>query len=389
MTWKNWPLAVRIEIYILLSLCGAGILILGSASGARGITLTGDAFFFLKRQGVWMAAGLAGALLLSRWDYRNWRKLAPALGIATFALLLLVLLVGRKINGCQRWLELGPVNLQPSELAKFTTVLLLAWWFAQAPLRVGRLFPRDPLQIGRYKEGLFLPALVLAAGMALVLKEPDFGATAMIALIAWLLMVLAGGNLKWLLMAAILVALILGWYVRHNPHRWELVQAWLDPDGHPKLAYHYLEARKAYWLGGLGGVGYTDGIEKQFFLPEVHTDFIFPVAAEELGLWGTLGIVLLFVGFFINSLRISLRAPDFFGRLLGLGITFLITLQAAFNIGVVTGLLPTKGLALPFFSYGGSNLLMTLMQCGILLAIGTATGRTNKDRPAPASLRDI
>jgi cell division protein FtsW len=383
MKWNALPVVVRLEIYFLLALCTAGIMMLGSASGARGETLAGDSFFFLKRQAVWMVAGLAGAFVLARWDYRRWRSLAPGLALATFALLILVLLIGRRINGCQRWLELGPVNFQPSELAKFTTVLMLAWWFAKAPLRVGQLMPRDPWHVGRFKEGLLLPGFALALTLGLVLKEPDFGATAMIAMIAWLMMLVAGANLKWLLAAAILIAAAMGYYVRHNPHRWELIQAWLDPDSHPALAFQYLEARKAYWLGGLGGVGFTGSIEKQFWLPEVHTDFIFPVAAEELGLWGTLGIVVLFTGFFVSGVGISLRAPDFFGRLLGLGITLLISLQAAFNICVVTGLLPTKGLALPFFSYGGSNLLMTLMQCGILLSIGRAGGPWRKQFSPP------
>jgi cell division protein FtsW len=355
--------------FFVTALCTAGLLVLASASTTRGATLFGDPFYFLKRQLVWLATGIVAALAVSYMDCRWWKKAAPPLGVLTAALLVLVLVIGRPINGCQRWLDLGPVNFQPSELAKFATVLMLAWWFAKAPLRAGQILPRDPWQIGRYKEGLLLPGIALCATLGLVLKEPDFGATAMIAMIGWLLLLLAGGNLKWLLVSAILVSLVLGWYVWHNPHRRELIEAWWDPEGHPKLAFQYLEARKAFMLGGLTGVGYTGSLSKQFYLPEVHTDFIFPVAAEELGLWGVLGIVLLFAGFLVSGLTISLRSGDYFSRLLGIGITLLITLQAAFNLFVVTGMLPTKGLALPFFSYGGSNLLITLVQCGVLVSI--------------------
>jgi cell division protein FtsW len=374
--WNAWPIAARLEAYFLLSLCLAGIIVLASASGARGVALKGDSFHFLNRQVIWLAVGLVGAGVLSLVDYRRWRSLAPWLTLVTFGLLILVLLVGRRINGCLRWLELGPVNFQPSELAKFVTILLLAWWFARAPLRVGQMFPRTRGYL--FREGLLLPGLILGGMMGLVLMEPDLGATAMIGMIAWLLMVVAGGNLKWLLPAAVFVAAGLAVYVWNDPHRCELVMAWWDPDGHPKLAFHYLEARKAFMLGGWTGVGYTGGLEKRFFLPEVHTDFIFPVAAEEMGLWGTLGIVLLFAGFFYNGVSIALRAPDFFGHLLGVGITLLITLQAVLNMFVVTGMVPTKGLALPFFSYGGSNLMITLMQCGILLSIGRVGGHWRK-----------
>lgn len=266
--------------FFVTALCTAGVLVLASASTTRGETLFGDPFYFLKRQLVWLATGIVAALAVSYMDCRWWKKAAPPLGVLTAALLVLVLVIGRPINGCQRWLSLGPVNFQPSELAKFTTVLMLAWWFAKAPLRAGQILPRDPWQIGRYKEGLLLPGIALCATLGLVLKEPDFGATAMIAMIGWLLLLLAGGNLKWLLVSAILVSLVLGWYVWHNPHRRELIEAWWDPEGHPKLAFQYLEARKAFMLGGLTGVGYTGSLSKQFYLPEVHTDFIFPAAAR-------------------------------------------------------------------------------------------------------------
>lgn len=356
--------AVRILVLLTLALCTAGIVVLGSASLVRAGALTGDSFHFLRRQSLWLIAGMAAAVGTALFPYRYWRRLAPPLGLVSVALLVLVLVVGREINGCRRWLELGPVNFQPSELAKFTTLLLLGYWYDRTPLRVGRFW-----------RGLFVPGLFLGLVVGLVLMEPDFGATAMTAAAGGILIFVAGANLKALLPLGLVGVAGLFTYVRHNPRRWELIMAWIDPEAHPRLAFHYLEARKAFWFGGLWGVGYENSIEKHFYLPEVHTDFIFPVVAEELGLVGALAIVLLFIGFFAAGMIISARAPDFFGRLLAFGITLLITLQVAFNLCVVTGLLPTKGLALPFFSYGGSNLLITLVQCGILINIGVSAAR--------------
>jgi cell division protein FtsW len=258
----------------------------------------------------------------------------------------------------------GPISFQPSELAKLAALIMLAYWLARVPLRIGRL-----------REGLIIPGVGLGVVMGLVLLEPDFGTTALIGAVGWTVLLLAGADKRWLIGAAVVGALLLFLYVRLNPRRWELILAWLDPEGHPKLAYHYLQAKKAYALGGVTGVGYLNSIEKHYYLPEVHTDFILPIVGEELGLVGTLSVIALFAGFFACGALISLLIPDLFGRLLGLGITILITLQAVFNICVVTGLLPTKGLALPFFSYGGSNLLMTLIECGILVGLGRQVSR--------------
>jgi cell division protein FtsW len=286
------------------------------------------------------------------------------MGLLSVALLILVLIFGPRINGCRRWLLFGPISVQPSELAKLATVIMLAYWFSRVPLRIGRL-----------REGLLIPGFGLGVVMGLVLLEPDFGTTALIGAVGWAILLLAGADKRWLVGAALVGALLLFLYVRFDPRRWELILAWWDPEGHPKLAYHYLQAKKAYMLGGVSGVGYLNSIEKHFYLPEVHTDFILPIVGEEMGLVGTLSVVALFAGFFACGTLVSLLIPDLFGRLLGLGITILITLQAVFNVCVVTGLLPTKGLALPFFSYGGSNLLMTLIECGILIGLGRQVSR--------------
>jgi len=349
-------------VWFVTALAASGIVALASAGTVRGAALYDDPFFFLKRQLVWLGMGIVAAFFTSKWDYRRWRMIACPVGLFSVALLILVLVVGRRINGCQRWLELGPITFQPSELAKFVSVLMLAYWFARVPLRIGRL-----------KEGLIIPGLGLASVLILVLMEPDFGTTALIAAVGWIILFLAGANKRLLVGAAIAGVVLLFLYVRFDPHRWELVLAWWDPEGHPRLAYHYLQAKRAYMLGDSTGVGYMNSMQKHLYLPEVHTDFILPIVGEELGLAGTLSVVALFTGLCVCGTVISLQVRDLFGRLLGFGITILITLQAMFNICVVTGVFPTKGLALPFFSYGGSNLLMTLMECGILVNMGRET----------------
>lgn len=354
----------RTLTYLVLALVLAGIVTMGSASMVRAETVFGDSFFFLKRQLLWLGFGIVAAIFVSRWDYRRWKTLAQPLALLSVLLLVLVLIFGRRINGCQRWLQVGPINFQPSELAKLAIVLMLAYWYDRVPLRAGRL-----------KEGLIVPGVGLGVVMLLILKEPDFGTTALIGAVGWIILFLAGADKRWLFGAAIGGAVLLFMYVRFDPHRWELVMAWWDPEGHPKLAYHYLQAKNAYVLGGLTGVGYLNSSSKHLYLPEVHTDFVLPILGEEFGLLGTLSVVALFTGFFVCGTRIGLRVPDLFGRILGLGITILITLQAMFNICVVTGIFPTKGLALPFFSYGGSNLLVTLVECGILVSVGRRVPR--------------
>lgn len=365
----RWTL--RVFYGLVGALCLVGILALASAGSVRGETLFGDRWFFIRRQLIWMGIGIAGAFAVSRMDYRHLRYYCWPVTLAAMVLLVLALAFGREIAGCSRWLQLGPVNVQPSELAKFTTVLMLAWWFSRVPLRAGR-----------FVEGLLAPGIGIGAVMLLVLLEPDFGTTALIGLVGWLILLLGGANKWWLAAVALITVAGLLLFLRSDPHRWELVLAWWDPEGHPGQAHQYIEAKKAYLLGGGTGVGYLKSIQKHFYLPEVHTDFILPVFSEETGLLGSLGVVALFTGLLACGMMIGILTPDLFGRLLALGITVLITVQAMFNICVVTGLLPTKGLALPFFSYGGSNLLMTLLEVGVLVSIGKRTLVRREEREA-------
>jgi len=305
-------------------------------------------------------------------DYRLWGKWAVPLTL--FSLALLALLVGlhaawrlhihtplaHEVNGSWRWLFLGPVNFQPSELAKFAILCWLASWMTRERRRAGDFF-----------RGFLMPLIGLGLMTGLVFAEPDLGTTFLVAFVGMALMFMGGSRFKLLAGAGILVLIGFIFRIMRDPVRMRRILAFLWPDEYAKKeAYQLNQALHAFVLGGPTGVGIGQSIQKQMYLPEAHTDFIYAIIGEEWGLVATLSVVFAFVLFFILGMRISFRAPDQFGRLLAFGITLMITLQAAFNIAVVTGCMPTKGLALPFISYGGSSILFTYVMVGVLVNIG-------------------
>ncbi len=354
---------------VIVALVGLGLVVLASASTDRAQTLHGDSFFLLKRQMAWMGLGAVAMLVCARIDYRRWRALAWPLAIGTAGLLVLVLVIGPEIGGSRRWLRLpfGIMNFQPSELAKMSMVVLLAHWLGRRPWRMAA-----------FRHGVLGPGSIIGAACLLILAEPDFGSTLLLAMVGGCLLFVGGTLKRWLVAAAGLGGGLLGLFLRFDERRWERILAWIWPDRYLAKSYQLREAIKAFVLGGLG-VNLGGGMAKHGYLPEVHTDFIFAIAGEELGLWGSLGIVALFAALIVYGCWISLRAPDLFGRYLALGITLTIGLQAILNMAVVTGCLPTKGITLPFFSYGGSSLFFTLAQCGILLNIGWAGDNRSRE----------
>ena len=350
-----------ILILVALALMVLGIVMLASASGIQGSVLFKDPNYFLKRQVAWMFIGLLAAWLASRWDYHYWRTFAVPLLVITVVLLLLVLIphVGLNIKGSSRWLRLGPANFQPSELAKLSSVVLLSWWMA----RIQR-------HAGEFKLGLFFPLGFLGVILMLIFVEPDFGTTMLIAVVGMMLMFVGGTRFSYLLVAGVLGFVAIGLAIMQDTERMRRIVAFWNPEKYAQdEAFQLLNAIYAFVVGGGLGTGLNQGLQKRFYLPEAHTDFIFAIVGEELGLMASLAVVGLFLAFFLCGVRISFRAPDRFGKLLGLGITLMISVQAAINMGVVTGCLPTKGLPLPFISFGGSSLLITTMMVGILLNI--------------------
>lgn len=368
MRWTLTVLGVSVLILV-----GGGFMLLASAGEETGRTLYHSAGYFVTRQAIWLCVAMLFMLFAAFFDYHNWRRY-PYLTICLYAvvvLLMVAVLFAPETKGSHRWLRLaGSVRLQPSELAKLFVVISVAVFLDWAGWRIEKFW-----------KGAIPAVLIIGVLLGLAVKEPDFGATMVIGLAGGVLCLIGGMRLLHMLIMAILVIVPVGTMLVLNPNRMRRLGAWLPepvlsffglppPTGDDPAAYQLNQALVAINHGGSFGVGYTKSMQKQFYLPEAHTDFIFAIGAEELGLVFSLLVLAVFTAFFICGIRIALRAPDRLGRLLAFGMTFLVFFQVLFNIGVVTGCLPTKGLALPFISYGGTNLMSSLIAVGILFNIG-------------------
>lgn len=355
--WKT-PTVLILMVLFLLAL---GIVMVSSTSGIKAAALYDDPNYFVKRQALWLLIAVVVGALTCKMDYHYWRPLALVCLVASVGLLTLVLVpgIGSKIGGSRRWFHLGILSVQPSELAKFSLVLVLAWWMA-----------REKWHVREFWRGAMVPLVMLGLVVGLIFIEPDFG-TALLCGVVGLAILYAGGTRTAYL--AVFAALGFSGFVvavMRDPVRMNRIVAFLNPEQYAQTySFQLLNAINAFIAGGPMGVGLGGSIQKHYYLPEAHTDFIFAIIGEELGAAATLAVVLMFAGLFICGLRISLRAPDTFGRILAFGITLMITLQAVINIGVVIGLLPTKGLPLPFISAGGSSLIISLLEIGVLYNI--------------------
>lgn len=337
-----------------------GALMVFSASAVMAADRYNNGNYFLLRQLAWAGAGLVAVAILMYTDYRRLASpmvVFPALALE-FLLLVAVLLVDRSHN-THRWFHLGMVSFQPSELAKIILTLFLAYFLDQ---RKG--------EVNDWKHTLAPIALVAGIMALLVLKEPDLGTTLAMGLILAAMLFSAGLNLRYFALAALTALLPLYWLIFHSTYRHNRILAFLNPYADPLgKGFQILQSYIAVGTGGITGMGLMEGKQKLFFLPEPQTDFIFAVVGEELGLIGCLAVAALFAVILIRGLRASQACKDDFGRLLAIGLTVMIVGQALVNMSVVLGLLPTKGIPLPFVSYGGSSLLVSLVAVGILLNI--------------------
>lgn len=373
--------APSILLIIVLVLAALGIVMLASTSSVEGGDKYKDPYHFLKRQVIWLALGIIAAVAAAVFiDYHWWRRLAVPVVVLSVALLLLVFVpgIGRKAGGARRWLRVASFNIgQPSEFAKFATVVMLASWMTHVGRRAGRL-----------KEGLLFPLAALSMILALVIIEPDYGTAFLIGLVGMALMFAGGTRFSHLVVSGTLGLCGFVLAILQSPVRMKRFMAFCMPEKYPDLVYQMNQSVYSFILGGGPGVGFGRSLQKHSYLPEAHTDFILAIIGEELGVVASLAVVVLFVGFLVCGIVICLNARDVFGRLLAFGITIMITLQAAINIGVVTGCLPTKGLPLPFISAGGSSLVMSLFGVGVLMNIARHSSgdvidrhtRTIKDR---------
>jgi len=354
----------RKSAYILflavLGLLVIGIVMLFSTS-AYARDSHGDVYFFIKRQAIWIGIGLVGCIFAALVNYQFWQKtwwlwFAVALAALT---LCYIPHIGMRINGSRRWIGYGPITFQPSEFAKIATIFFLAAWFA-----------RHEKPEGTALWGFIIPLAIISVPAALVLGEVDLGTTALIGTTAFVVMFIAGTNP--LLLGGLAVAGLGGLLVvaTQISERMGRLSAFLHPQTYKDDAgLQQMQALIAWGSGGMDGLGLGNGRQKMLYLPYAHTDFIFPIIGEELGLRFSLLVVFLFVVIIVCGIMIALHARDRFGLLLGCGLVSLLALQAAVNIGVTTSLLPNKGLPLPFISYGGSNLAACMFGIGLLVNI--------------------
>ncbi|HMC34188.1 MAG TPA: putative lipid II flippase FtsW [Myxococcales bacterium] len=350
----------------VLLLTMLGVVMVYSASAVYAGARLGDGLWFFKRQLAGAALGLFALLVAMRIGYRRLETLATPLLLIALVLLLLVHVpgLGRAAGGARRWLSLGPVQFQPSELVKLALVLWLA-----------RSLSRKQDRIRIFSAGILPHLFVLGIVAALLLSEPDFGTTVVIGLLTFALLFIAGARVAYLASGAALAAPIAAFLVWHSRYRLQRVLAFLDPWADPRgRGYQAVESLLAFGAGGTAGVGLGGSHQKLFFLPAAHTDFILSIVGEELGFLGVSAVLLLFAVLVWRGLKAAHAAPDPFGCYLALGITLLIALEALVNAGMALSLLPTKGMALPFLSYGMSSAVASLLAAGILLSVSGGAG---------------
>jgi cell division protein FtsW len=337
-----------------------GLVMVFSASAVMAKERYGSAYEFLIKQLIWAVAGLITMIVAMKIDYKRLKHPAVVfslLGLTT--LLLISVFFLDRTHGTHRWFHLGPISFQPSELAKPALILFLAW------------FLENKTKAMDDWRNTLLPAVApTVVFLGLIVFQPDLGTALACAGITACVLFVAGIRLRYFGYAFAASLLPLYFLIFHVAYRKDRILAFLDPYSDPQgRGFHIIQSLIAVATGGVTGLGLMEGKQKLFYLPEPHTDFIFAVTAEELGLLGAMAVVILFAIFLWRGVRVSLRTQDNFGRFLAVGITSMIVVQAFINISVVLGLMPTKGIPLPFVSYGGSSLFVTLACVGVLLNI--------------------
>jgi cell division protein FtsW len=349
-------------------LLGIGLIMVYSSSTILAMHTYGDSYYFIKRQLLWAGVGAGGLWFLARYPYQKLKSLAlPLLAVSGVLLIaVLALSIGHRVGGAKRWLAVGSMTFQPAELLKVALVIYLA-----------DLLVRKQKQLRSFRQGV-LPVVLVAGGLAgLLLLQPDLGTAVIILLVTAAMLFAGGARLTHLLgmgLAALPVAALLVFKVAYRRRRWDaFLDPWQDPLG---KGFQMVQSFVAFGSGGLWGRGLCESQQKLFYLPTPHTDFIFSILGEELGFAGTFAVVLLF-GFLIwKGFTVARRCDEPFGKLLAVGFSLLLGLQAVVNIGVTIGLFPTKGTTLPFISAGGSSLLFSLVAVGILLSVSQQAERS-------------
>lgn len=348
---------------VIASLLAFGLIAVYTASTAQ----KGGVHRYFDMQLAAAALGTIVAIGLSRIDYHVWRNrsIVWILFVISIIACSCVFCFGA-INGSHRWIKIAGISLQPSEFARIGVAVVMAAWFDRIGPKV-----RDSVR------GFLIPAGLLVLMVAPVFLSPDVGATAVMVIVAGVIFIAAGVRWKWIFLGGVVLVVALALLVAVNPNKLSRVKAQWDSmrgiESVQETNFHKIQAREAFARGGWEGVGLGKSIQKHRYLPEANSDFIYAIVAEEFGIKGTLGLILAFSLFLLGGYLVAIHAQDRFGRFLALGLTYLISFEAFFNMGMVIGVLPTKGIALPFTSAGGTSLFATLLACGILLSIGVTT----------------
>ena len=354
-------------LFITLALMGIGLVMLYSSSSIMAQQRYGDSMYFVKKQIVFAMVGIAVLILSKNLPYVVYRRLVYVILAISLLSLILVLLpqIGHRVGGARRWLRFGPLSLQPAEFAKLALIIYVSYSLAKKEERVKE-----------FSVGYVPHLMVTAVFVGLVIMQPDLGTAITFAILVFLLLFIAGVRLRYLLATGVALAPLLALAIAQTSYRWERLLAFLNPWRDPSdTSFQLLHSLLALGTGGPFGVGLGSGQQKLFYLPEPHTDFILAVIGEETGIVGVSIVLLLYAFLVFKGVKIALRAPDRYGTYLAFGLTLVIGLQALINSAVVMGLLPTKGLPLPFISYGGSSLLTNLAAMGILMNISSYTRR--------------
>jgi cell division protein FtsW len=354
----------RKSIYFLV-LAVAALIVLGLvmlySTGAFAQDSHGDPIFFLKRQSLWLGVGMIACVIGAMVDYQFWQRTWWMWFAASAILLALCFVphVGMRVNGARRWVNFRVLTFQPSDFAKIAAIAFLAHWYSK--------YEKDS---GTFLKGFVAPIAITGILMGLIAREIDMGTTALIGGTMFVVMFVAGSGLRFiapLAVSGIAGTLYLGFHMKDRLGR---MLAFMDLDRYKETyGLQQWQALIAFGSGGVHGLGLGNGVEKMSYLPFAHTDFIFPMVGEELGLCATLGVVFCYLVIIVFGTVIAIQARDRFGMLFGFGVVVMLALQAALNIGVTTSLLPNKGLPLPFISYGGSNLVFCMLGVGILINI--------------------
>jgi cell division protein FtsW len=350
-------------LFLTLALIGIGLVMLYSSSSIMAQERFGDSMYFVKRQIVYALLGLAVLIVSKNLPYVLYRRLVYVILGVTLLSLIIVLLpqVGHRVGGARRWLRFGPISIQPAEFAKLALIIYISYSAAKKKERLREL------SVG------YAPHLMVSAVfIGLVVMQPDLGTAITFAVLTFLLLFVAGVRFRYLLATSLAVTPLLALAIAQKGYRWERLLAFLNPWRDPSnTSFQLLHSLLALGTGGPLGVGLGSGQQKLFYLPEPHTDFILAVIGEETGIFGVSIVLLLYALLVYKGVKIALRAPERFGTYLAFGLSLAVGLQALINSAVVMGLLPTKGLPLPFISYGGSSLLTNLLAVGILMNISS------------------